>query len=228
MKTASISILVNGSPTNEFSPQRGLRQGDLLAPFLFNIVAEGLTGLMREAQEKNLFEGFKVGRNEDINLLQYANNTIFFGKTSLENVKAIKVMLRSFELVSSLRINFAKSKFGAIGMSHRWIQSVANYLSCRLLSVPFSYLGIPIGVWANPRHSKSWDPIVQRCERKLSKWNQRYISFGGRVSLIKPVLNSIPIFFFSFFRVPKKLAKRLVTLQQWFLWEGKSNQQKVA
>ena len=81
MKTASISILVNGSPTNEFSPQRGLRQGDLLAPFLFNIVAEGLTGLMREAQEKNLFEGFKVGRNEDINLLQYANNTIFFGKT---------------------------------------------------------------------------------------------------------------------------------------------------
>ena len=50
--------------SNELSPQRGLRQEDPLVPFLFNIVAEGLTGLMREAQDKNLFEGFKVGRDE--------------------------------------------------------------------------------------------------------------------------------------------------------------------
>jgi len=49
LKLTSISILVDGSPTNEFIPQRGLRQGDPLVPFLFNIVAEGLTGLMREA-----------------------------------------------------------------------------------------------------------------------------------------------------------------------------------
>ena len=47
LASASISILVNGSPTKEFSPSRGLRQGDPLAPFLFNIVAEGLNGLMR-------------------------------------------------------------------------------------------------------------------------------------------------------------------------------------
>ena len=69
-KSVSISILVNGSRTDEFSPQRGLRQ---LAPFLFNIVTEGLTGLMREAQEKNFFEGFKVGRNEVEISLSYYN-----------------------------------------------------------------------------------------------------------------------------------------------------------
>jgi len=93
---------------------------------LINIVAEGLTGLMREAQEKNIFEGFKVGRKEvDITLLQYVDDTIFFGKALLENVKAIKVMPRNIELVSGLRKNFPKSKFGAIGMSHNWIQNAA-------------------------------------------------------------------------------------------------------
>ena len=53
LKSASVSVLVNGSPTNEFIPHRGLRQGDPLAPLLFNIVAEGLTGLMREALDRN-------------------------------------------------------------------------------------------------------------------------------------------------------------------------------
>lgn len=31
----SISVLVNGSPTEEINIERGLKQGDLLAPFLF-------------------------------------------------------------------------------------------------------------------------------------------------------------------------------------------------
>ncbi|KHN21251.1 LINE-1 reverse transcriptase like, partial [Glycine soja] len=115
LKSASISILVNGSSSSEFIPQRGLRQGDPLAPLLFNVVMEGLNGLLREAMEKNLFQGLLVGRNEmEVSILQYADDTIFFGKTSMENFKAIKVILRSFELVSGLKINFSKSNFVAI------------------------------------------------------------------------------------------------------------------
>lgn len=58
LSSASVSILVNGSPSTEFTPQRGLRQGDPLAPLLFNIVAEGLKELMRQAVEKNIFRGY--------------------------------------------------------------------------------------------------------------------------------------------------------------------------
>ena len=70
---------MNGSPTSEFVPQRGLRQGDPLAPFLFNIVAEGLNGLMRRAVEENMYKGYLVGANNvPISILQYADDTIFF------------------------------------------------------------------------------------------------------------------------------------------------------
>ena len=118
VKSASISVLVNGSPTAEFLPQRGLRQGDPLTPFLFNIVAEGLNGLMRRAVEENLYKPYLVGANGvPISILQYADDTIFFGEAAKENVEAIKVILRSFELVSNLRINFAKSCFGVFGVT---------------------------------------------------------------------------------------------------------------
>jgi len=55
----SMSILVNGSPSKEINIQRNLKQGDPLAPFLFLIVAEGFSGLMRNAVRRRLFEGFR-------------------------------------------------------------------------------------------------------------------------------------------------------------------------
>jgi len=73
----SMSILVNGSPTGQINIQRGLKRGDLLAPFLFLLVAEGFSGLMRNAVRLNLFQGFKLKEDgKEYTHLQYANDTI--------------------------------------------------------------------------------------------------------------------------------------------------------
>ena len=227
LHSATVSVLVNGSPTNEFIPHRGLRQGDPLAPLLFNIVAEGLTGLMREALDKSFYSSLLVGEdNIPVNILQYADDTIFFGDASVQNVKTIKSILRSFELVSGLKKNFAKSSFGVVGKSEQWQAEAARYLNCRILSFPFSYLGIPIG--DNPSRSRLWDPIIKKCERRLATWKHRHISFGGRVTLINAALTAIPIYFFSFFRVPSKIIARLEAIQRQFLWGGGMEQRKIA
>lgn len=60
LESSWLSILVNDSPTQEFKRFNGLRQGDSLATFLFLVVAEGLSGFMREAKAKHLFSGYKV------------------------------------------------------------------------------------------------------------------------------------------------------------------------
>ena len=96
---------------------------------------------MRETPKKNLFKGFLVGRDGlEISILQYADDSVFFSEATRSNVKAIKAMLRSFELVKlRLKINFAKNNFGAFRRLDRWVKSAARYLNCRLLSLPFSY-----------------------------------------------------------------------------------------
>ena len=74
----------------------------------------------------------------------------------------------------------------------------------------------------------AWDSIIKKCERKLTKWKQKHLSFWGRVTLIKSALNSIPIYFLSFFRIPKKAVDKLVKLQRCFLWGGGVEQKKIA
>lgn len=62
--SGTTSVLVNGSPMEEFSLQRGLKQGDLLAPFLVLVVAEGLSSLVSKAGSERLFKGFAFGVEE--------------------------------------------------------------------------------------------------------------------------------------------------------------------
>nr|GEX43222.1 cysteine-rich receptor-like protein kinase [Tanacetum cinerariifolium] len=110
-KSASTSILVNGYPTKEFGLERGVRQGDPLSLFLFILEAEGLNALVSEAVEKGIFKGIAVGADRAVvSHLQYADDTIFFSEWSKENVKALMCILKCFEEVSGLKVNYNKSK----------------------------------------------------------------------------------------------------------------------
>lgn len=93
-----ISILVKGSPTMQFIPQRRLGQGDPLSPFLFTVVAKGLMGLMRDIIG-NFFCAFEAEKNKVmVDFLQYADDTIFFGEATTSNVLVVKSIMKSFEL----------------------------------------------------------------------------------------------------------------------------------
>ncbi|KAK2392457.1 hypothetical protein QL285_065815 [Trifolium repens] len=81
VSTATASVLVNGSPTDEFPLERGLRQGDPLSPFLFLLAAEGLHVLMQAMVEGNRFTGYRVGGLETVSVshLQFADDTLLLG-----------------------------------------------------------------------------------------------------------------------------------------------------
>ena len=60
LKTTITSVLINGSPTRDFSPERGLRQGDPLSPLLFDLVAQVLSCMISKAEQLSIIEGIKV------------------------------------------------------------------------------------------------------------------------------------------------------------------------
>lgn len=106
----SLSVLVNGCPTEEVNIHRGLKQGDPLALFLFLLVVEGLSGLVRSAEARGVYNGFKVGNfGTSISHLQYADDTLFLGQAIMANLWSLKTIMRCFELAYGLKVNFSKS-----------------------------------------------------------------------------------------------------------------------
>jgi hypothetical protein len=69
----SLSVLINGSPSEQINISRGSKQGDPLAPFLYLIVGEGLSYLMQKAVVLGYFRGFKVSSGVVVSHLQYAD-----------------------------------------------------------------------------------------------------------------------------------------------------------
>ncbi|XP_058731299.1 uncharacterized protein LOC131603066 [Vicia villosa] len=201
LQAARVTVLVNGSPTKEFGVGRCLRQGDSLSPFLFLIAAEGLNVLMAKSVQLNHFEGFQFGSDGvSVSHLQYADDTLIMGKKKWKNIWAIKATLQLFELASGLKINFHKSQLFGINVQQTWLEEAALVLNCRVGSLPFSYLGLPIG--SNPRRLGMWRPVVDTVRQKLFKWNNKHLSIDGRVVLLKSVLYALPVYFHSFFKAP--------------------------
>ncbi|GKV36373.1 hypothetical protein SLEP1_g44514 [Rubroshorea leprosula] len=216
LSLAHVSILVNGSPTEEFRMERDLRQGDPLSPFLFLLVAQGLHCMIQKAVVEGLFEGINVGsRNLHISHLQFASDTVIMGKARMDHIRTVKGILRWFELISGLKVNLKKSSPYAFNPGDNWLSRAANFLKCKMGEIPFLYLEMPVG--ENSRR-RMWLPVIENFYKKLASWKAQSLSFGGRLVLLKSVLSSLPLYYLSLFKIPTCVLKIIEKIQRDFLW----------
>ena len=119
-----------------------------------------------------------------------------------------------FEALSSLKINLNKGEIIPIGPVDN-AEELATELGCKTRSFPTSYLGLPLG--AKHKALGVWDSIEERFRKRLASWKIQYISKGGRATLIRITLSSLPIYYLSLFRMPQKVCARLEKIQRQFL-----------
>ncbi|KAL7614622.1 hypothetical protein Lser_V15G08580 [Lactuca serriola] len=219
LSSSKASVLVNGSPTEEFSISKGVRRGDPLSPFLFILAMEGLNIAVKSACDNLIICGIKLpGDGPVISHLLYADDVIFVGEWDYENLKNLSRILKCFHISSGLKVNFLKSCLFGVGIDKENLSSTAQALGCRHGEFPFNYLGVPVG--ANMALKKNWNPILNKLSSKLSSWKANSLSFGGRLTLIKSVLDSLPTFYMSLFKAPLRIIDQIEKIRRRFLWGG--------
>ncbi|XP_057719704.1 uncharacterized protein LOC130934132 [Arachis stenosperma] len=159
--SASISIMVNGLPSKPFKMERGLHQGNPLSPFLFVLVVDELNRMIGEAVRNGRISPLLVGRdNIELSHLQFSYDTILFCPPEEETLRNYQRLLRCFEMMSDLSINFEKSNLIPVNCSSEWANRMCQLLGCQEAALPMRYLGISLG--ANSRLVKTWKPVLDK------------------------------------------------------------------
>ncbi|XP_057744517.1 uncharacterized protein LOC130962319 [Arachis stenosperma] len=82
-------------------------------------------------------------------------------------------------MMSSLSINFDKSSLIPLNCSSEWVNRMCQLLGCQEAALPVRYLGISLG--ANPRLVKTWKPVLDKVEEKLSLWKAKVLNKAGKL-----------------------------------------------
>ncbi|XP_024961356.1 uncharacterized protein LOC112501856 [Cynara cardunculus var. scolymus] len=201
LRTTSVAVLINGSPTHEFPLGRGVRQGDPLAPLLFILAAEALNIMMLEASRKGIFKGIKLPNSgPEISILQFADDVLIMGEWTRTNATNLIRLLRCFQLSSGLKVNMQKSNIMGVGADYEEVVSVASRLHCRPGLFPFTYLA----------------------------WKSKILSYGGRLVLIKSVLGSLGLHYLSLLKAPTSIINKLESIRSRFFWGDKGGVRKIS
>ncbi|XP_022030721.1 uncharacterized protein LOC110931643 [Helianthus annuus] len=187
---------------------------------------EALSCMLNRAKEAGAIKGIVTPNNGPvISHLLYADNAIVMGEWSKSEVVNIVRILRCFYICSGLKINIDKSNLYGIGVGMEEIGDMANEAGCKPDSPPFKYLGLKVR--ANMNRIINWQPVYETFRARLDKWKSHLLSIGGRVIIIKSVMESIPNYYFLLYKAPKKVILDLEAMIKKFLWGGSIEERKM-
>ncbi|GJZ58020.1 hypothetical protein Tco_0613514 [Tanacetum coccineum] len=112
-----------------------------------------------------------------------------------------------------------------IAIENDKIARAANKFGCLTLKSPFSYLGIKVGGLMS--RVNSWDKVVDSLYARLSKWKMKTLSIGDRLTLLKSVLGSMPIYYMSLFKVPSQVLKKMEAIRSHFFNGAEAHENKM-
>ena len=95
--TTSYSLLINGALAKPFWPMRGIRQGDLMSPFLFILMADSLSRKLIVEKEEGTNLGVRLMKGlEPLNHALFAVDNILLGRASIKIAKVYSGILQKF------------------------------------------------------------------------------------------------------------------------------------
>ncbi|KAE8770008.1 retrotransposon protein [Hordeum vulgare] len=202
VRSVRYSVKFNGRLLQQFSPTRGIQQGDPLSPFLFLFVADSLSSLLHVAGQQRGLEAIKICRRAPaISHLLFADDSLLFFRASAESATIVKDVLNTYASVTSQLINPSKcSILFAESCSTQVAEDVKQILGVTQQAFEPKYLGLPVP--EGRMHKGRFESLQSRLSKCLVDWSERYSSFASKEVLIKAVAQAIPVYVMSIFKLP--------------------------
>ncbi|XP_057793037.1 uncharacterized protein LOC131009639 [Salvia miltiorrhiza] len=176
---------------------------------------------IRDWNNQGLFSGISIPRHcPPISNLFFADDSLVFFKTNVESVNGLNDILRKYEAASGQVINFDKSSVAfSPNTSSADSKMVTSILGIKQTQGHVMYLGLPTFVVRKKK--LQFEYIRDRVLKKITGWDQKLFSTGGKEVLIKSVLQSIPTYAMACFRLPGGVCSDIERACSNFWWGEK-------
>nr|GEV35191.1 berberine bridge enzyme-like 13 [Tanacetum cinerariifolium] len=117
------------------------------------------------------------------------------------------------DFCSAVECFFESGSFskGSVGVLRNIANQAASLIGCAVMQNPFRYLGVMVG--DSMSQKLAWADMVQKLHSRLSKWEVKTLSIGGRLTLLKSVLGASPLYNMSIYKVPKGVLKEIEAIR---------------
>jgi hypothetical protein len=227
ISTVSYSALLNGKPTDIIIPERGLRQGDPLSPYLFLLCAKGLSTLLQKSKADHKLCGVAVSRGGPrVNHLLFADDSLLFFRANNSECQVVKEILWVYETASGQKLNCEKmALFFSANTSPDTAGAIRDLWGASNTHSIEKYLGLPSFIGRSK--IKAFEDITTRVWKRLQGWKEKFLSQIGKEVLIKAVVQAIPVYAMSCFRISDGICDSLNSLMSNFWWGQCENERKV-
>ena len=220
-------VLLNGQPHGLITPQRGLRQGDPLSPYLFIMCTEALISNIKKAEWVKQLTGMKVARAcPAISHLLFADDSLFLFKAELSQCQVFQDILLKYGEATGQVINLSKSSltFGKNTCPSLKAQ-IKSKLGIYSEGGAGSYLGLPECFSGSKVEMLAY--IQDKMKGRMSGWYSRFLSQAGKEVILKSVAMAMPIYAMTCFKLPKTTCKNLSSAMAAFWWRVSEDKGKI-
>ncbi|XP_023635799.1 uncharacterized protein LOC111829922 [Capsella rubella] len=227
VRTTSYSVNINGAPKGFIKPERGIRQGDPLSPYLFILCAEVLSHMLKRAEDNGSLKGIKISNGSPaISHLLFADDSLFFCQANMNSVSVISDILHQYEQASGQRVNKSKS---AITFGKRVSTSTRNLMR-RCLQIfndggCSKYLGLPEQF--GRKKVELFQFIVEKVRQTTKGWSNKFLSHGGKEILLKSIALAMPVYTMNCFKLPKSICEDIDRIMADYWWNSQDHRKSV-
>lgn len=137
----------------------------------------------------------------------------------------MRATLLIFEELSGLKVNFSKSLLVGVNVPGSWLSEASLVLNCKVGTIPFLYLELPIG--GNASQLVFWKPLLNLINTRLLGWKSKHLSLVGRLVLLKSVLSYLPVYALSFFKALSGIVSSIESIFNNKFLGGRADHRKI-
>ncbi|KAK6126762.1 hypothetical protein DH2020_039507 [Rehmannia glutinosa] len=180
-----------------------------------------------DLQAAGKIHGIRINRHApSISHLFFANDTLLFGNGTIAEAQHLRFAIDLFERASGQRINHDKS--GVLfspNTNPGLARHISNILGISIVDSHGKYLGLPSIIGKNKRDVFSC--LQDRVWKRIVGWKEKSLSQAGRDILVKTVIQAIPTYAMSCFRIPDSILEKIQSMASNYFWSGSGDGKKI-